>query len=112
MGAPRLNVRLALEAPERQSDGLGGYRVVWRQLGFLWAELDSGSGRRRSAEVGAESVVSWKITVRSAATGDPRRPAPGQRLRLDRRFFRIDAVAERDHDGLWLTCFAREEDQA
>ena len=35
MGAPRLNVRLALEAPERQSDGLGGYRVVWRQLGFL-----------------------------------------------------------------------------
>ena len=112
MAAPKPNVRLALEAPERESDGLGGYRVVWRQRGILWAEMSAGSGRERFAEVGAESVVPWRITVRGAPAGDPRRPLPNQRLRLDTRLFRIEAVAERDANGLWLTCFAREEDQA
>lgn len=112
MGAPRLNVRLALEVPEREGDGIGGYRVVWRRLGFLWAEMDAGSGRQRFAEVGAESVVPWRITVRGAPAGDPRRPLPGQRMRMQARLFRIEAVAERDPEGLWLTCFAREEDQA
>lgn len=110
MGAPRLNVSLTLEAPERQSDGLGGYAVVWRQLGILWAEMSAGAGRERFAEVGPESVVSWRITVRGAAVGDPQRPVPGQRLRLNQRLFRIEAVAERDRNGRWLTCFAREED--
>lgn len=112
MGTPRLNVRLTLEAPERQADGIGGHRVVWRQLGILWAEMDAGSGRERFAEVGPESVVSWRIIVRGAAMGDPQRPAAGQRFRLQDRLFHVEAVAERDPDGRWLTCFAREEDQA
>lgn len=112
MGAPRLNVRLSLETPERQGDGMGGHAVIWRQLGWLWAEMDAGSGRERFAEVGPESVVAWRITVRGAPVGDPRRPAAGQRLRLGSRLFRIEAVAERDAQGRWLTCVAREEDQA
>lgn len=111
-GSPRLNVRLALEAPERQGDGLGGYQVVWTRLGWLWAEMKAGSGRERFAEVGPESVVGWRITVRAAPMGDPRRPSPGQRLRMNQRLFRLEAVAERDAAGRWLTCFAREEDQA
>lgn len=112
MGVPRLNTRLALEAPERQADGMGGYRVVWQRLGTLWAEMNAGSGRERFAEVGPESVVSWRITVRGAPSRDPRRPLPGQRLRLQDRLFRIEAVAERDAAGLWLTCFAKEEEPA
>lgn len=111
MGAPGLNVRLALEAPERQGDGMGGHRVVWLSLGTLWAEMDAGAGRQRLAGVGPESVVLWRITVRGAPSGDPRRPKAGQRLRLLDRLFRIEAVAERDTAGRWLTCFAREEDQ-
>jgi head-tail adaptor len=39
-------------------------------------------------------------------------PAAGQRLRMAQRLFAIEAVAERDSAGQWLTCFAREEDQA
>lgn len=112
MRAPRPNLRLILEDPERQGDGMGGHRIVWRQLGWLWAALEAGSGRERSAGIGPESVVPWRITLRAAAAGDPRRPRPGQRLRMGQRLFRITAVAERDPDGRWLTCFAQEEDEA
>lgn len=111
MYTPRSKVRLILEVPKREGDGLGGFRLGWQQQGVLWAEMVSGSGRERGAEVGAESVVTWRITVRGARAGDPRRPAPGQRLRMGGRVFRIEAVAERDPAGKWLTCHAREEDQ-
>ncbi|MFV0383688.1 head-tail adaptor protein [Paracoccus sp. (in: a-proteobacteria)] len=112
MAAPRLNVRLVLEAQERQGDGMGGYRLTWREQGVIWADLQAGSGRERFAEVGPESVVRWRITMRGAPAGDPRRPLPGQRFRLGQRLFPIEAVAERDAGGRWLTCFAREEDEA
>lgn len=104
-----MRVRLALEAPERIGDGAGGYRVSWRRLGWLWAAMDAGSGRRRGAQVGPESVVRWRITLRGAPVGDPRRPLAGQRLRQGARLFRIEAVAERDTAGRWLECFATEE---
>ena len=63
----------------------------------------------RQAEVGAESVVAWRITLRAARLGDPRRPRPGQRFRMGARVFPIEAVAEADGAGLWLDCVAREE---
>ena len=37
------------------------------------------------------------------------RPVPGQRLRDGARIFAIRAVAERDGDGRYLTCFTQEE---
>ena len=112
MSVPKLNVRLELEGSARQGDGMGGYRIVWQRIGSLWAEMKAGTGRERGAEVGPESVMSWRITVRGARVGNPRRPAAGQRLRMGQRLFAIEAVAERDSAGQWLTCFAREEDQA
>lgn len=112
MSVSKLNVRLDLEGSDRQGDGMGGYRTVWQRIGTLWAEMKAGAGQERGAEVGPESVVSWRITVRGAKAGDPRRPAAGQRLRMGQRLFVIEAVAERDAGGQWLTCFAREEDQA
>ena len=112
MAAPRVNIELGLEAAEREGDGLGGYRLVWRQRGKLWAEMRAGSGRERFGQVGAESVVPWKVTVRGAALGDPRRPAAGQRFRRGDRLFRIEAVAESGPDGRWLICHAREEELA
>lgn len=112
MAVPRLNICLVLEAAQRQSDGLGGYRSVWAPLGNLWAEMRAGPGSAKSAEVGAQSVVGWRITVRGAVAGDPRRPVPGQRFALGSRRFLIDAVAERDLSGRWLVCHASEEVQA
>lgn len=112
MSVPKLNVRLDLEGSARQGDGMGGYRIVWQRIGTVWAEMKAATGQERGAEVGPQSVVSWRIILRGAKAGDPRRPAAGQRLRMGQRLFVIEAVAERDPSGQWLTCYAREEDQA
>lgn len=105
------NIALTLEAPQRQSDGIGGYRIEWCVLGQIWGAMAASAGRVQSGEVGPQSVVGWRITVRAAPTGDPRRPVAGQRLRIGSRLFSIDAVAEADRAGRWLTCFAKEEDR-
>ena len=68
MSVPRLNVRLDLERSDRQGDGMGGYRTVWQQIGSLWAEMKAGAGKERGAEVGPESVVSWRISSITAST--------------------------------------------
>lgn len=112
MGVPDLNTRLALETAERQPDGLGGHRTVWRPLGWLWARLESRSGREQGNGVGMVSVVQWRVTLRAAPVGDPRRPRSGQRLRHGTRLFLIEAVAEADAAGRFLDCFAREEESA
>lgn len=104
------NTQLRLEAPVRQSDGMGGHRVIWEPQGWIWAEMRSGAGREVLAEAGPRAIVGWRIITRAAPMGDARRPAPGQRLRLGPRLFRITAVAEADRHGLWLTCFATEEE--
>ena len=109
MSAPRLTVPLVLESAQRVDDGMGGYRLEWRPLGILYAQMRAGSGAERQGEVGAESVVPWRITVRGARGRDPRRPRPEQRFRMGERVFRIEAVAEADKAGLWLDCLAREE---
>lgn len=109
MGLPKLCVPLVLEEAERVPDGMGGFQIDWRPVARVWADMRSGAGRQQSVDVGAKNVVSWKITVRSARQGDPRRPKAEQRLRMASRLFLIEAVAEADPQGRWLTCFAREE---
>ncbi len=109
MAVPRLNIALTLETGERQPDGMGGYRVIWRPLGVVAARMQAGPGRLRGAEAGPESVSRWTITLRAFPPGDPRRPAPGQRLRLGDRLFRIDTVAEAGTMGRHLTIAALEE---
>lgn len=109
MAGPVLNIPLVLENPERRSDGTGGHRVTWHPVGKLWAEMRSGAGRERLGQAGAQSVVTWRITIRATREGDPRRPRPEQRLRMGARVFRIDAVAESDASGRYLICFAKEE---
>ena len=113
MSVPRLTVPLVLESAVRVADGMGGFQLTWQPVGQLWAEMRSGAGGERFAEVGAQSVVNWRITVRAALAGDPRRPRPDQRLRMGtgpaERRFRIEAVAESDREGRYLVCIAKEE---
>ena len=82
MNAPRLTVPVVLESAVRVDDGMGGHVVQWRPLGVLHAQMRAGGGAERAGEVGPDSVVGWRITVRGARPGDPRRPQAGQRLRL------------------------------
>lgn len=111
MSAPRLSVPLVLETARRLPDGMGGYRRQWQALGVVYAAMKAGAGAATEGETGPQSTVVWRITLRAAPEGDPRRPRPGQRLRMGARIFAIEAVAEADGPGLWLVCMAREEKQ-
>ena len=109
MNGPVLNRKLVLEAPGRVGDGAGGFTETWTALGELWAEVTARSGRER-AEAGAPvSAVSYRIVVRAAPYGAVSRPMPEQRFRDGTRLFVIQAVAEADAAGRYLTCFADEE---
>ena len=106
---PRLNRELALEAPMRAPDGAGGFNESWHELGRLWADISARTSRERDASGLPLAQVRYRITVRSSPVGTDARPLPEQRFREGDRVYRIEAVAERDPEGRYLTCFAREE---
>lgn len=112
MKAVNLNRLLMLEQQVRTADGAGGFAVTWEAVGPLWAEVLPGAGRDTGGEEVTLATVPYRITVRGAPQGSPRRPLPEQRLRDGGRVFRILAVTERDAQGHYLSCFAREEEPA
>ena len=109
MTTPQLNRSLVLEAPVQVADGAGGFILTWATVGTLWGEVKAGNGRDAAGEEITLATVPYRITVRGAPVGSPRRPLPQQRFRDGARIYHIVAVTERDPDGLYLSCFAREE---
>ena len=109
MNAPHLNRAMGLEGVVRTPDGAGGFTEAWTALGTLWSEVLPGSGSDTLGEERMLSAVPYRITVRGTPPGSPSRPKAGQRFREGTRLFLIQAVTERDQDGRYLTCFAREE---
>ena len=109
MSAPRLNRLLVLEGATRSADGAGGFSESWAALGELWAEVSARTGRERAGAGVLVSSVSYRIVVRAAPVGAASRPRPEQRFRDGTRLYVIQAVAEHDPDGRFLTCFADEE---
>ena len=109
MSTPILSQQLILEAPEHVSDGAGGFQQAWTALGMLWAEITVRSGRETAVGGAAVSRINCKIVVRGAPWGSPQRPMPEQRFRHGARIFAIQAEAERDREGRYLTCYADEE---
>ena len=109
MSAPHLNRKLVLEAPIRVADGAGGFAETWEALGAVWAEITARSGSERSIAGVPVSRVGYRIVVRGAPEGSSMRPSPDQRFVEGARRFVIRAVADRDPQGRYLTCFADEE---
>ena len=109
MSGPNLNRLLVLEAPTQVADGAGGFALTWVTVGNLSAEVKAGSGNDPAGVEIKLATVPYQITVHGAPVGSPRRPLPSQRFRDSTRVYLIVAVTERDADGLYLTCFAREE---
>ncbi|MCW1918012.1 head-tail adaptor protein [Rhodobacter sp. KR11] len=101
---------LTLETPVKVNDGAGGFAINWTVEGTLWAEVVPGAGSETAGVEVSLSKVPYRITVRGAEVGSARRPRPEQRLKDGTRVFTILAVTERDSDGRFLTCFAREEE--
>ncbi|PTV97142.1 head-tail adaptor [Rhodobacter aestuarii] len=109
MSLPDFNHELVLEEAVRLPDGAGGYALGWQPLGTLWAALRAGTGAARGGEAVTLASVPYKVVVRAAPVGSPRRPKPAQRFRDGTRVFGILAVADDDPQGRTLTCFVREE---
>jgi len=109
MTVPHLNRRLVLEAPVRTPDGAGGFSESWAVLGEVWAEVNARTGRERAVAGGPVSAVGYRIVVRAAPVDAASRPLPEQRFREGERLFVIQAVADGDPTGRYLTCFADEE---
>lgn len=109
MSAPVLSRRLVLEEATRLPDGAGGFVETWGALGTLWADVRPRTGNELGAGAAQVSRMRYRITVRAAPHGAPSRPRPEQRFRDGQRVYAITAVAERDAEGRWLTCFAEEE---
>lgn len=109
MKAPRLNRKLVLEESLRTSDGSGGFSETWQALGTIWAQITARSGRETVQSDAPMSSVSYRIIVRAAPFGAPNRPRPEQRFRDGQQIFVIDAVADSDADGRYMTCFATQE---
>lgn len=109
MRQPRLNRLLVLEAQQNAPDGGGGFAGGWAAVGELWCGIDARTGGARDEAGHPVSAVTIRIVVRAAPQGSSMRPVPGQRLRDGARIFAIRAVAERDGDGRYLTCFTQEE---
>lgn len=105
-----LKRRLTLESPVRVDDGAGGFTRAWAVQGTLYGEVVPGAGSETAGVEVSLAKVPYRITVRGAEVGSPRRPRPEQRLTDGTRVFTILAVTERDPDGRYLTCFAREEE--
>lgn len=104
-----LNRRLVLEAPQRVSDGAGGFDETWIALGTLWAGVKPRTGRLARGETGEVSIGGFRFTVRGAPKGHSNRPEPGQRFRMGARVFRIESVTENEPSGLYLVCECQEE---
>lgn len=109
---PRLQRRLVLEKAVQVGDGSGGFAETWEEQGALWAEVTPSAGRETEGEEFPQATVPFRITVRGASVGAPSRPEPGQRFRDGTRLYAILAVTERDPDGRWLVCAARQEEPA
>jgi head-tail adaptor len=100
---------LVLEEVTRQPDNAGGYTETWVVLGTLFADVKPGAGRERALNSATLSYVPYRIVVRASPVGAVSRPKAGQRFRDGDRVFRIEAVADRYRDGLFLECFTKEE---
>ncbi|MEJ6398038.1 phage head closure protein [Yoonia sp. 208BN28-4] len=109
MTVPQLNRSLTLLTPVQAPDDAGGLITSWVSLGVLWAEMKPASTRETTGFAGPVSKAAYKITVRAAATGSPRRPKAGQRFTIGTRQFEVETVVERDLDGRYLTCLCKEE---
>ena len=107
-----LNRLLTLEQQVSTPDGTGGFLTVWQAVGTLWAEILPGTGREAIGEEVTLARVPYRIILRGAAPGSPRRPLPGQRLTQAGRVFQVLAVTEAEPGGQYLTCFASEETMA
>ena len=104
----RLSRSLVLEKREIVPDGAGGFSETWVAVGTLWASVAARTSREDFLGAAARPSVRYRIVVRGAPVGAPRRPLPQQRFRDGGRVFDILTVTEADAAGRYLEILAEE----
>ncbi len=96
--------RVIVEAPQRISDGAGGFMETWAEVAAVWARVSARSGAERVRADRLASVVSHNITIRWR--GDV---LPTMRIKLGQRVFSIIATLEDERRRI-LICECEERD--
>jgi len=103
----QLTHRLALEAPNDESDGQGGSLGGWVQAGEVWARIEPIASPSFTDMAGGErAVVTHRILLRHRHG-----IGAGQRFREGERVFRIRLVRDPDETRRMLSCLCEEEAQ-
>lgn len=105
----KLETKLFLETVVLSEDLTGGFEETWVKLGTIWGHVNARSGRIREARAGELSRMQFRIIVRAAPHESGARPKAGQRFSDGDRIYSIDAVALADASGMYLECWASEE---
>lgn len=104
----RLSRSLVLEARQTGPDGLGGLVETWVKVGTLWASVTVRTASEDFLGAVARPRLRYRIMLRSAPEGSPRRPSSDQRLRDGDRIYDILTVTEADPNGRYLEILAEE----
>lgn len=104
-----LTRRLVLQQVVLNEDLTGGFEKNWVDLGVVWASVDARSGQIRETRSGELSRLRYRIITRASIYGSSGRPSAGQRFKEGERIYDIEAVAVADGAGLYLECWASEE---
>ncbi|MCH9806764.1 MAG: phage head closure protein [Alphaproteobacteria bacterium] len=100
-----LRQRIAIETPQRVSDGGGGADETWVLVANVWASLRPLSGNERLEADAVAGTVSHEVVMRyrDGLGGE-------QRLRLGDRLFDLRAVMDVDERHRYLRCLVEERD--
>jgi SPP1 family predicted phage head-tail adaptor len=97
--------RIAIERPERSSDGGGGADEIWQLVAEVWARLRPLSGDERNEADALAGRVSHEVVLRYRDD-----LGPEQRFRFAARLFDIRAVLDIDERRRFLRCLVEERD--
>ena len=107
---PNLSRLLILEAPQKTPDGGGGFEITGAEVGKLWAQVRSGTGRAGAGEASPVTRMDLRITCRAAPIGNAARPTAGQRFIEGTRIYAIQGVSDDSPSPNYITVFALEEE--
>jgi SPP1 family predicted phage head-tail adaptor len=79
-----LNRRIELQAPQRVSDGLGGFSTTYVTKFTVWAKIESLRGEESLLAMQLQSHITTRITIRYMQTIDS-----SWRIKYGKRIFNI-----------------------
>lgn len=100
-----LRHRIAIERPERTSDGAGGSTTEWMTVAEVWAAIWSRSADEDFTLDRVAGTATHDVWIRYRADVQP-----DMRIRFGTRLFDILGAIDVEDRGAWLKCPVEERD--